>query len=378
VNDRFVRMSTNPGGHPCTTEMNSRKIHKKRDSWKHFHVARCIKVHWKCTIPCCVLHRQPKLSKIMSLPSSRRAIASNSKQVCEYFYIESGPEGEWKCRKCGNVKAKNGGWTNLLNHLKSCLGKSYMETFLEAKRSQKSQQMSHFTGQHVSNAEKEVFEWIEFIVMKNLPMMFVDCPFTRRMCRAKPISSKTLRRHIMSLVALEKIQEVLPDKFVLVFDGWTEGTEHYIGVSASYNRVQNGKDVAVQTLLSMQPLLANGIEGMTADDHITHISKVLQRYDKKCGNVLSLCGDNCNVNGKIASTIKVPLLGCGSHNFNLAVRQWIEDQPQLIQALSSVSKVMERQVLLSCRQCSGSTQHTKWLKKMIRDGVQLFKCLIDI
>jgi hypothetical protein len=57
---------------------------------------------------------------------------------------------------------------------------------------------------------------------------------------------------------------VLPEKFVLVLDGWTEGTEHYIGVSASYNRVQNGKDVAVQILLSMQPLLADGIEGMTA------------------------------------------------------------------------------------------------------------------
>jgi hypothetical protein len=124
--------------------------------------------------------------------------------------------------------------------------------------------------------------------------------------------------------------------------GWTEGTEHYIGVSASYNRVQNGKDVAVQTLLSMQPLLANGIEGMTAGDHIAHISKVLQRNDKKCSNVLLLCGDNCNVNGKIASTIEVPLLGCGSHKINLAVCQWIEDQPQLIQALSSVSKVMKK------------------------------------
>ena len=71
-------------------------------------------------------------TSLMSLHSSRSVVASNSKQVCEYFYIESGPEGEWKCRKCGNAKAKNGGWTNLLNHLKSCLGKSYMETFLEA------------------------------------------------------------------------------------------------------------------------------------------------------------------------------------------------------------------------------------------------------
>ena len=103
----------------------------------------------------------------MSLHAPRCIAVSHSKQVCEYSFIESGPEGQWKCRKCRNVKAKNGGWTNLLNHLKSCLGKLYMETFLEARQSQKSQQMSHFTVQHVSNAEKEVFEWIEFIVMKS-------------------------------------------------------------------------------------------------------------------------------------------------------------------------------------------------------------------
>ena len=81
--------------------------------------------------------------------------------------------------------------------------------------------------------------WIEFIVMKNLPIMIVDCPYTRKMCKPKPISSKSLRFHIMSLTGLlkERVKEFLPDKFVLVFDGWTEGTQHYIGVSASYSSV---------------------------------------------------------------------------------------------------------------------------------------------
>ena len=199
--------------------------------------------------------------------SSPRHAASKSKRHCEFFFIEDQNEGLWMCRKCGNGKAKNGGWTNLLNHLKTCIGKSYEEIYNEAKK-QETTAMGHFVIWQVSTVEKEMFEWIEFIVMKNLPIMIVDCPYTRRMCRPKPISSKSLRRHIMSLSALlkERITEFLPEKFVLVFDGWTEGTQHYIGVSASYSSVlKNGMDVAVLTLLSMRPLLVETIEGMTTD-----------------------------------------------------------------------------------------------------------------
>ena len=41
-----------------------------------------------------------------------------------------------------------------------------METFHVAKQSQKSQQMTYFTDQDVSETEKEAFEWIELIVTK--------------------------------------------------------------------------------------------------------------------------------------------------------------------------------------------------------------------
>ncbi len=55
----------------------------------------------------------------------------------------------------------------------------------------------------------------------------------------------------------EKVKAKLPSKFVVVFDGWTEGTEHFIAISASYKVIDSktGKEVpAVQVMLSMQPL----------------------------------------------------------------------------------------------------------------------------
>ena len=36
------------------------------------------------------------------------------------------------CRKCQRAKAKNGGYTNLLAHLKSCVGKEYAANYMLA------------------------------------------------------------------------------------------------------------------------------------------------------------------------------------------------------------------------------------------------------
>ena len=42
-----------------------------------------------------------------------------------------------------------------------------------------------------SEEEAEISKWIEFIVMKNLPVSFVDCKYTRDIARLKYISLKT-------------------------------------------------------------------------------------------------------------------------------------------------------------------------------------------
>ncbi len=143
-----------------------------------------------------------------------------------------------------------------------------------------------------------MFEWMEFVIMKNLPLGFVDCPYTRKITRLKPVSTKTLRHNVLALfkVLQQAINDRLPSTFVLVFDGWTEGTELFIALSASLTETaSNGKDLPVQVMLSMKPLLADGIQGMMAVDHLQHISNVLSRFDRSCQDIICLVGDNSSV-----------------------------------------------------------------------------------
>jgi hypothetical protein len=100
-----------------------------------------------------------------------------------------------------------------------------------------------------------MFQWIKLIVLKNLLVRFIDCPYIRNMSKLRPVSVKTLQQHVFALskVMKEKVKAKLPSKFVVVFDGWTE---HFIAISASYTVIDSktGKEVPVQVMLSMQPL----------------------------------------------------------------------------------------------------------------------------
>ena len=90
----------------------------------------------------------------------------------------------------------------------------------------------------------------------------------------------------------------------------------------------DSEEVPVQSILSMKPLLADGMKGMRATDHLEHVEKVLESYGKTLENILYLVGDNCSVNQSMARILGVPLIGCASHKFNLAVRQWISQQAE--------------------------------------------------
>ena len=165
--------------------------------------------------------------------------------------------------------------------------------------------------------------WILYHVVKNQSISVVECPAMRKLARLKPVSSRSVRKHLLSLMTVVKeyVKQRLPSTFASVLDGWTEGTDHYIGIWASYNvtdGTHDGKEHPIQTLLSICPLLlADGIEGMTARDHPSHINLILGGYDKNEMNVICLVGDNCTVNQSIARIMEVPLIGCASHKFNL-------------------------------------------------------------
>jgi hypothetical protein len=57
---------------------------------------------------------------------------TNSKSICMFFYNEV-TKAEWQCKKCIRTKSKNGGWTNLLSHVRSCIGTDYKKVFQDAR-----------------------------------------------------------------------------------------------------------------------------------------------------------------------------------------------------------------------------------------------------
>jgi hypothetical protein len=117
---------------------------------------------------------------------------------------------------------------------------------------------------------------------------------------------------------MDKIRAYLPTKFGLIFDGWSSGTTHYVAVYAVFPDSTGKRE---QVMLVMQPLPDES--NQTADNHADLIRFTLESYSKSMQNVLFICGDNCNTNKKLATDLHVPLIGCCSHLFNLAVENYI-------------------------------------------------------
>ncbi|ETO58547.1 hypothetical protein F441_16722 [Phytophthora nicotianae CJ01A1] len=100
--------------------------------------------------------------------------------------------------------------------------------------------------------------------------------------------------------------ELLGDSFGLMFDGWTCGTVLFVGIFG----------VSVRDGVRRQPLLSISMaeDGQSADAHIEMIDNVLGVYEK---------------NREMLRFV-VPLIGCASHRFNLAVCEYLAEYEDLI------------------------------------------------
>ncbi|POM69850.1 Hypothetical protein PHPALM_13826 [Phytophthora palmivora] len=122
--------------------------------------------------------------------------------------------------------------------------------------------------------------------------------------RMAPVSVETLQR-IMEAVTrtVERAIAVdIPEKFGIIFDGWSHDSEHYIAVFAH------------------QDILA---------------TMLARNYQKRPEQVLILVGNKCGVNRRLATLTGVPLVGCVSHRLNRAVAAQLSecaDDLDLVQA----------------------------------------------
>ncbi len=135
-----------------------------------------------------------------------------------------------------------------MNHAQSCVGATFVTDFESLHCKGKPTSITSFVIR-INEAKRDMFEWVEWIVVTNQPLSIVDCPMTREAIRYKPITSKLLRKIILALCKemQTSIKHKLPDKFSIVFDAWSEGSVHYIGVSALYITMVENMEVVSQT-----------------------------------------------------------------------------------------------------------------------------------
>ena len=170
----------------------------------------------------------------------------------------------------------------------------------------------------------------------------------------EPICVETLRKAMNGTTkAVEKkISEAMPDKFGLILDGWTHGSEHFLAVFAVYEVESKPQ----YPLLSMAPLVNEPEDDHSAATHRVFLENMLERdFGKSLDDCLFVVGDNCSVNRRLATLMGVPLVGCASHRLNLAVQEYMrehEDNLAVIQALMVKLKTLRQSAKLRCVLCS--------------------------
>ncbi|RLN32399.1 hypothetical protein BBJ28_00018242 [Nothophytophthora sp. Chile5] len=253
---------------------------------------------------------------------------SGSRTISQYFFTDCGG-GLFSCKECGKIRKQTPGtgYTNLMSHL-AAKHPGYVQTFEASQQSCSQTLQAHG---FVDQRTMEVYKWMEWIIARNLPICEVDDPLTRSLASVDPVSSKTLLRYMRHVAARvgEKISAAMGDSFGLMFDGWSCGTLHFVAIYGIFER--DGR--LQQPLLS----LSHAEHGQTADAHIEMIDSVLNVYTKDTGMVLFVTGDNCATNQAIATRLGVPLVGCASHRFNLAVCRYLNDYQALIDQVQALS-----------------------------------------
>lgn len=195
----------------------------------------------------------------------------NIEYVNFYFKPLKNDEERYKC-KCGKLRkqAKKTGYTNLMDHIRT-----QHKDYVDVVKNQKKNGQLDLAGFTPSEAATQVFGWLDLILTEGyahflfhisiyvifvnfilswliisyfLRLPFSTCtkPIYRRYVDLKPISLNTLMKYMKLLTeAVEKkIAGMLPEKYPLIFDGWTldGASTHYIAIYARWLSTKNGME----------------------------------------------------------------------------------------------------------------------------------------
>ena len=198
----------------------------------------------------------------------------NKNKLIYQAYFENMGNNHHKCR-CGTTyrQTLKHGYSNLVSHVLS--EHSDYEKHMPSTSSSQSQ-----LGFSASPRARNIYSWLRWICCKGLPFTFVEDPLTRAFTNLDPICRITFMNYMekVTIKAEKKIADDLPEKFGIIFDGWSNmGTStHYVAIFACYSKMGELK----RPLLAVSPLIDE--ENYTAQSHVNFIesTKIFNKTKK--------------------------------------------------------------------------------------------------
>lgn len=167
-------------------------------------------------------------------------------------------------------QAPKTGYTNLMSHL-SLMHPTHGEEYAQfQRRNLSSLDVFGFVDQDTSN----MYDWLRWVVERHLPLSEVENSLTQQLVKMRPNSVATLKSYMQRVAARVGVTLAgeTGDSFGLMFDGWSSGVKHFVGVFAVYHAHGQRQ----QHLIRLSPM----DDGFTADAHIEHLDAVLDVYGK--------------------------------------------------------------------------------------------------
>ena len=208
---------------------------------------------------------------------------------------------------------------------------------------------NHFSPS-VSREATNIFYWAEQCVMRMEPFNFVEDPYVVKNSKLIPICTETLVKYLERLgKAVErKLRMIIPDRFGLVFDGWSMGSEHYIAI---FLLLSVGDVIHVRLMCCGVQDEIEGEDEETAftaediGDYLFDELDLLGRTDVrdrvKAATAINasttdidnnpiefITGDNTATNPRLAYLLGTKFKGCDAHKLNLEVNEFIGPKPK--------------------------------------------------
>ena len=278
----------------------------------------------------------------------------DNKTICAYWFTKDEDDPNKHVCRCGTIMKQviAAGYTNLMTHLR----KQHNDFEEQVNAAQRQCTLFGYT-----NKASNIHAWLTLLILNHWPFSTVTSESVRKYIKLSPISRNSLMKYhtaIMEII-LDEVKKIVTKQPVygLYFDGWSDGNgRHYLGI---YLVCATGKFLLSHTLLLDET-------NQNATNNVATIKDVLQFFDLDLEKCQFCCSDNTNVCPAIARGLGKPLIGCKSHLFNLAVKEWIRDNhAELVEKVQQISlKLLDNNPAGKLRGCTPlkpkKVQLTRW------------------